>query len=48
VVFSLASGELVARRLQTAEGRAFVTSLVIGDVVQLDFTQSLALGIEKL
>jgi len=48
VVFSMASGELVARRLQTAEGRAFVTGLAIGDVVQLDFTQSLALGIEKL
>jgi len=48
VVFSLASGELVARRLQTAEGRAFVTALTIGDVVQLDFTETLALGIEKL
>jgi hypothetical protein len=48
VVFSLASGELVARRLQTAEGRAFVADIKVGDVVQLDYTEALALGVEKL
>jgi|SRR5688572_22121544 len=48
VVFSLASGELIARRLQTAEGRELVQELEIGDLVQLDYTETLALGIEKL
>jgi len=48
VVFSLASGELLARRLQTAEGRAFVTDLEVGDLVQLEYTEAIALGIERL
>ena len=48
VVFSLASGELIARRLQTAEGRELVQELEVGDLVQLDYTETLALGIEKL
>jgi len=48
VVFSLASGELIARRLQTPEGRTFVTGLKIGDIVQLDYTEAIALGVEKL
>lgn len=48
VVFSLASGELIARRLQTAEGRAFVSGLAVGDLVQLDYTEAIALGVEKL
>lgn len=48
VVFSLASGELVARRLQTPEGKAFVAGLSIGDIVQLDYTEAIALGVEKL
>lgn len=48
VVFSLASGELIAHRLQTPEGRAFVQDLAVGDGVQLDYSQALVLGIEKL
>jgi hypothetical protein len=48
VVFSLASGELIAHRLQTPEGRAFVQGLAVGDGVQLDYSQVLVLGIEKL
>jgi len=48
VVFSLASGELIAHRLQTAEGRTFVQDLAVGDGVQLDYGESLVLGIEEL
>jgi len=48
VVFSLASGELIARRLQTREGREFVAELAVGDTVQLDCTQALALAVEEL
>jgi hypothetical protein len=46
VVFSLASGELIARRLQTDAGRTFVKGLELGDRVQLEFTEAVALGIE--
>jgi hypothetical protein len=48
VVFAPASGELIAHRLQTPEGREFARGLEIGDVVQLDYAESLALGIEKV
>jgi hypothetical protein len=48
VVFSLASGELSARRLVTPEGREFAKGLKIGDTVQLDYTEVLALAIEKV
>jgi len=48
VVFAPASGELIAHRLQTPEGREFVHGLEIGDTVQLDYAQALALGIEKV
>lgn len=48
VTYSLASGELIARHLQTPEGRAFAADLKVGDVVQLDYTEALALGIEKI
>jgi len=48
VVFSLASGELSARRVVTPEGREFVKGLKIGDTVQLDYTEVLALAIEKV
>jgi hypothetical protein len=48
VVFSLASGELIAHRLATAEGRSFVTGLRVGDVVQLDYAEAMALSVEKL
>ena len=48
VVFSLSSGELIARRVETPEGRAFLQGLAIGDTVRLDYTEALALGIEEL
>jgi Cu/Ag efflux protein CusF len=48
VVFSLGSGELSARRIVTPEGREFVKGLKIGDMVKLDYTQLLALTIEKV
>ena len=48
VVFSLDSGELRTVRAMRPEGRAFVASLKVGDIVQLDYTVSLALTIEKL
>jgi len=48
VVFSLPSGELVARTLVTNEGREFVKGLKVGDSVRLDYTENLALSVEKL
>ncbi len=48
VVFAPASGELIAHRLQTPEGREFVRGLEVGDTVQLDYAQALALSVEKL
>jgi len=48
VVCSLASGEMIARRVLTPEGRGFVKTLKIGDTVQLDYTEALALSIDKL
>ncbi len=48
VVFSLASGELIAHRIATAEGREFAGGLKIGDVVQLDYAEALALSVEEL
>jgi hypothetical protein len=48
VVFSLASGELIAHRVQTPEGRDVVKSLAIGDLVQLDYGRALALTVEEL
>ena len=48
VVFSLASGELIARRVVTPEGREFVKGLKIGDTVQLDYTEVVAMAIEKV
>jgi len=48
VTFSLASGELISRRIQTPQGREFVKSLAVGDVVQLSYAESLALSVEKL
>ena len=48
VVFSLDSGELFARKVATDEGRAFVKGLKPGDMVQLDYTEVLALSVEKL
>jgi hypothetical protein len=48
VTFSLGSGELIAHRVQTPQGREFVEGLEIGDVVQLDYAETLALSIDKL
>ena len=48
VVFSLPSGELVSHRIATPEGRKFVEGLKIGDKVQLEYSQALALAIEKV
>jgi hypothetical protein len=48
VVFSLASGELVTHRIATAEGRAFVRGLKIGDKVALLYSEALAMSVEAL
>lgn len=48
VVFSLPSGELIAHRIATPEGREFVKGLKVGDLVQLDYSEALALSIETL
>lgn len=48
VTFSHANGELVSRRVVTPEGREFVKGLKVGDTVQLDYSETLALSIEKL
>lgn len=48
VVFSLGSGELIARRLRTAEGRGFVQNVQVGDIVQLEYTESVAIAVEEM
>lgn len=48
VVFSLASGELIAHRFATPAGREFVEGLKVGDVVQLDYAKGMALTVEEL
>jgi hypothetical protein len=48
VTFALGSGELIAHRLQTPQGREFASGLAVGDVVQLDYAETLALSVEKL
>jgi len=48
VVFSLASGELIAHRLRTAQGREFVAGLKVGEVVQLDYSEVMAITVDKL
>ena len=48
VVFSLGSGELVAHRIATPEGQAFVKGVRLGDIVRLDYTQAIALTVEEL
>ena len=47
VVFSLPTGQLVARTLMTAEGRDFAKGLKVGDLVQLDFAEAMAISVEK-
>jgi len=48
VVFSPASGELIARRVVTPEGRDFIKHLVVGDSVQLDYLEAVALDVTEL
>lgn len=48
VVFAPASGEPMAHRVQRQEGREFIRGLRVGDVVQIDYTEILALGVEKM
>jgi len=48
VVFSLASGELIAHRIATPEGLAFIEGLEIGDTVQLDYARGVAISVEEL
>jgi hypothetical protein len=48
VVFSLASGELTTHRVATPEGRKFLSEIQVGDTVQIDYAQALALTIEKV
>lgn len=47
VLFSLPTGQLVARTLMTAEGRDFAKGLKVGDLVQLDFAEAMAISVEK-
>jgi hypothetical protein len=48
VVFSLPSGELVSHRIATADGRAFVRGLKIGDKVVLLYSEALAMSVEAM
>ncbi|TAH36000.1 MAG: hypothetical protein EYC70_12190 [Planctomycetota bacterium] len=48
VVFSPGSGELIAHRIVTAEGRAFVRTLEVGNTVELTYAEMLALSVEEL
>jgi len=48
VTFSTAAGELIAHRIATPEGRAFVRGLKLGDMVELRYSEALALTVEAL
>ena len=48
VVCKLASGELVAHKVATPEGRAFVKHLKPGDLVQLDYAEAMAVTVEEV
>jgi len=48
VVCTLPSGELVAHKVATDEGRTFVKHLKPGDLVQLDYSEALALSVEEV
>lgn len=48
VVFAPASGRLIAHRLRTPEGRAFVEQLRVGDLVELEYAERLALDVDRL
>jgi hypothetical protein len=47
VVFAPASGRLIAHRLRTAEGRAFVEQLRVGDLVELEYGERVALDVDR-
>jgi hypothetical protein len=47
VVFSLPSGELISHRIATPEGKVFVNGLHVGDRVQLDYAQAVAITVDK-
>ena len=46
VTFATPTGDVGARKVQTEQGREFVKGLKAGDIVQLDFAESLALEIK--
>ena len=48
VVFSLPSGELIAHRVETKEGREFASGLKVGDMVQVDHMEVLALAVDEM
>jgi len=48
VVCSLSSGELVAHKVKTPEGRSFVKHLKPGDLVQLDYSEALAITVDEV
>lgn len=48
IVFSPGSDDLIAHRIATPAGRDFVAKLKVGDIVQLDYDEVLAFGIEKV
>jgi len=48
VVCSLSSGELVAHKVKTDEGRAFVKHLKQGDLVQLDYAEAIAISVDEV
>lgn len=48
VLFTLPSGERVARHVTTPEGREFIKGLKSGDNVQLVYTEVIALTMEKI
>ncbi len=46
VTYQMPSGEVASRKVQTDEGKRFLETLAVGDVVQLDIRQNLALAID--
>ena len=48
VVFALDSGELRSVRAARPEGREFIKGLKVGDIVQLDYSVSVAVAVERL
>jgi hypothetical protein len=46
VTYELPSGEVASRKVQTDQGRELVKTLKVGDILQLDIQQNLALSID--